>query len=166
MVGKKFLSSMLVVLFVLPQLTFGSADFATKDRAVVKAYKRVSISLASREFNDVQRQQYLEAFKSTLSQNEVTKEEFEKIALSNGWIPENFDFSKLWNFVKDVDQKEITKADGSYDLGALEKLAAKGKQFFSGQTGNQFYDMGANEALVWIAFFVCVTVAVAVAASN
>ncbi len=164
--GQKFLSSMLVVLFALPQLTFGSADFSTKEKAVVKAYKRVSISLASKEFNDVQREQYLEAFGDTLKANEVTKEEFEKIALENSWVPENFDFSKLWDFVKDVNQERVTKADGSYDLEALKTMAAKGKQFFSGQTGNQWASVEIGENLAHFLIIAVIAAAVAVVAVN
>ena len=134
--GKNFLSSVLVVLFVIPQFSFGSVDFQSKEKSVVKAYKRVSISFASNEFNDIQRGQYLEAFKAVLLENEITKEEFEKIALSNKWVPESFDFSALWSFVQGLDREVLTKADGSYDLNVLKNLAQKGSiQFFQGETG-------------------------------
>ena len=134
--GKKFLSSFLVSLFVVPQFSFASGDFQSKEKSVVRAYKRVSISLASNEFNDIQRGQYLEAFKAVLLENEITKEEFEKIALSNKWVPESFDFSALWSFVQGLDREVLTKADGSYDLNVLKNLAQKGSiQFFQGETG-------------------------------
>ena len=165
--SKKFLSRILVVLFVIPQFSFATSDFQSKEKSVVRAYKRVSISLASNEFNDVQREQYLEAFKAVLLENEVTKEEFEKIALSNKWVPESFDFTALWSFVRDLDREALTKADGSYDLNALKNLAQKGSvQFFRGETGSK-YDMGQNETAVWITLIICaavVGVAFAVAA--
>ena len=155
--GKKFLSSVLMVLFVIPQFLFGSVDFQSKEKSVVRAYKRVSISFASNEFNDIQRGQYLEAFKAVLLENEITKEEFEKIALSNKWVPENTDFSKVWEYMQTINKELLKKPDGSYDLNALRSFVEKGSvQFFEGQTGNS-YGMNENEAAVLIALIVGAT---------